>query len=122
MSRITLQSRMRTQDAVYWAKTAVDGYSQATYAAPVDIKVRWMDQQEEFVAEKGEKLISKAKVFPGQDTSVYGYWFRGTIADLPSDATDPEALKDDYDLFQSMAKQSDPNIRNTDTVYRIWLV
>ena len=113
---------MRTVDAVYWAKTASDGYGEATYAAPVELKVRWVDKQEEFIDDDAEKQLSRAKVFAGQDVNLYSYFFRGTLDDLPSDATDPEDLKDSYDLHQVRQNMEEDNIRATNRVYMAWLV
>ncbi len=76
--------------AVYWAPTGVDDYNHTTFASPIQLPVRWVDQQSLFTNAKGEQKISKAIVYIRQDVLLDGALRLGTIASL-TDSSNPFA-------------------------------
>ena len=74
---MSLIKRMRKQKAVYWSRGQADRHLIYSYEAPIEIKCRWEDRQEEFVTPEGTSKTSNAVVYvdrpmiPG-DVLVYG--------------------------------------------------
>jgi hypothetical protein len=60
------------QTAAYWAWTGTDRFGKPTYAAAIDISVRWEDVSEEFINSDGETVISRAKVYVDRDLKIKG--------------------------------------------------
>ena len=75
------------QTATYWAPTGYNRRSEQTFAAPVQISVRWDDVEETYTSPMGEQRRSKAKVLVDQDLRVGGYLQQGT-----STETNPKGL------------------------------
>jgi len=88
---MALLDRMRRQDAVYWAPDTTSPTGQPTYAAPIDIKVRWEDVQEEYIGKDGTTQVSNAIVFVGLDVVLDGVLMLGTVADDVVEELDPTA-------------------------------
>lgn len=86
MSVIT---KMLRQRAVYWAPVGVDNYGKATYATPVVVRCRWEDRSEEFLTMDGDRAMSTACVYVGQDVLLKGVLY---LSLLPTSATDEEHL------------------------------
>jgi hypothetical protein len=63
---------MRRQVAVYWAPGPDDDFGNETYAAPVELLVRWTDRNEEIVNGRGETKFTKSEVYVGQDVELDG--------------------------------------------------
>lgn len=65
-----LLQRMLRQTAVYWPRLGEDDYGQPVYDAPVEIKVRWEDVNEQFLDQQGATEISRAKIYVDRDLNV----------------------------------------------------
>jgi hypothetical protein len=81
-----LLKTMRKDDAVYWAPVGIDDSSNPTWAAPIDLKVRWEDSDQVIQTAKGEQVTSSAMVFVGQDVKLGGVLWQGTVAALTDSA------------------------------------
>lgn len=96
MSIVTDIIDMPGQKAVYWApgsKTTggrdFDDYGQPMYSAPVEIKCRWSDVAEEYVAADGTRQVSHSKVIVDRDVSLGGMLLLGELADV-GDVNNPK--------------------------------
>ena len=101
--------RYRKQDATYWRRTGTTTSGKPTYAAPVDIKVRWEDKAELFIGANDDQFVSKSIVLVGEDMKVTDMLRLGTVASLPSGVA-PEKMPGAYEI---QAWQKTPNSRAT---------
>ncbi len=93
------------QTATYWAPTNMrDAYGKITYAAPVQLRVRWEDRVELFRDKHGNDTHCKSKVYLSEKLHIDGYLLLGT-----STAADPqtEAL-----AFEIQMLSVTPDLRN----------
>ena len=61
-----------TQTAVYWGYPHNDGQGGFTYDSPREIKCRWEDRNETFVAPNGDEAVSKSVVYVLEDLEQEG--------------------------------------------------
>jgi hypothetical protein len=76
------------QTAVYWGNPQADAWGGMTYADPVEVAVRWTENQEKFVSgtnDSYEEKLSKVYVISETDFVVKGRMMLGTLTDLTSD-------------------------------------
>lgn len=66
-------SRGYTQDITYWAPAGDNRYGDDTFAAPVKLRGRWEDRQEQVYLASGEESVSKAIVFISAEVDEEGY-------------------------------------------------
>lgn len=85
-----LGPKFRTDKAVYWALLGPSGDGSIRYAAPVEIKVRWSDKEEEFFDDKGRRSVSKTVVHVDRDVTLGGYLWHGELTSLTS-STRPQS-------------------------------
>jgi hypothetical protein len=76
--------------AVYWAKNGVDEYGRPQLTAPVELAVRWTDENKEIIASTGESIGTSATVVVNADLSLGGLLWYGRLIDLPGTALVPE--------------------------------
>lgn len=88
--------KMRKQQAVYWAPLGTDSFGRPTYAAPVQLRVRWEESNRQFVSAGGTTEVSRAIVYTGEDVKIKGLLKFGTLSDLVS--SDPRANKDVHEI------------------------
>lgn len=72
---------MLTEDAVYWPPGQPDGFGQTVSEDPVQIKVRWQNEQQRRVSARGVEFISQAVVYCDQELAFNGWMWRGLLAD-----------------------------------------
>lgn len=87
-------SKFFNQTAVYWGNPAPDGYGGFSYAAPVEVAVRWTDKQEIFktagaTADGIEEKLSQVVVLAETDFDIDGRMYLGSLTDLSS-SQDPD--------------------------------
>lgn len=83
----------RSQKAVYWAPDDVNGYGETQFVDPVEIVVRWEDDQQLFIDNKGNEVVSSAIVFPAVPLALGGYLWLGSISSLSSsEEGDPHSV------------------------------
>ena len=93
MSIQTVKDRFCVQTAVYWACTGNTGTG-LTFAAPVEILVRWSSKIEVMIDSTGKEFTSKAKVLLKNDLLTdESYLYLGTLAELDSDPNPLEVNK-----------------------------
>jgi len=80
-------TRNLKQTATWWARSSVDSYGDPTFAAPVQIPVRWEQRTELFVNARGEEKRSNSIVYLDRDISIGDFLYLGT-----STATDPTSV------------------------------
>jgi len=100
-------TRMRKQEATYWAPNGFDRNGNPAFALPVVIDCRWEDSYELFMDAKGNQAVSKAKVYVDRDLEMRGYLMLGSsyVSDNPLQNPGVHAIR----MFQIL-----PNIRNTE--------
>jgi hypothetical protein len=122
---MSLITRMRRQNAIYWPPTVPDMWG-APGAGPLvelvrtpagNVRVRWEDTHELFIAADGTNATSRAKVFvpllpDGTEVVPGGWLWLGDRADLTDEAT-PNANEGAYRI-QGFEKK--PNLRVTEFV------
>ena len=89
---MTLIERIRKQTAIYWPMTSdeYDSYGKPIDATPVEISCRWQEVNEEFIDAQGDRKISSAKIFVGQNMTPGEYLKLGDIGDVESGKTASE--------------------------------
>lgn len=106
--------KISVQSATYWAPGAEDGYGQKSFAAGVDIPVRWDARERESQDRFGKTVFSKATVIVNEDLEVGGMLRLGTLDDLDSDPN-PLELEDAYEIISfdkiPMIKRNDIFVR-----------
>lgn len=104
---MSLITRMRRQKAVLWAYVGNNDYGQPTVDAPIEIKCRFEDVQEEFIDMVGAKVISDAKIYLDREVALHSVIWVGRLLDLPVDPTN---------LLEVRKYSALPNLRNTETL------
>ena len=77
---MTHSTRRLKQCAVYWAKqssTGADGKDK--YDTPVELRVRWVDVQNEFFDANQKKAVSSAVVYVPQECTLGGVLLLGSL-------------------------------------------
>lgn len=67
------------QDITYWAPAASDRYGNKGFSAPIVLKGRWEDKNEEFVAPGGSTITSAAVALVDRSLLVQGYLAQGDL-------------------------------------------
>lgn len=99
------QRMLRYDTAVYWApqvdedgNVLNDNYGNVLLCDPIQIQVRWQDEQDEIVSIQGREIITCAKVFVDRDVIVGGIMWHGQLmnineSQLPFDNLDAVEIK-----------------------------
>lgn len=99
---MALLIKMLRESAVYWPPVGIDPYGKPMFGAPIQITCRWEESNDEVLSADGEKTLSRARVFVGQDVQVRGMLFEGKLEQVvdqvnPLNNTDifgtPQAFK-----------------------------
>ncbi len=98
---------MRRQNAIYWAFVSIDQFGEKSVGSPVQILVRWDDKVEEFLDFEGERKLSNAVVYVGQDMSLGGILMLGTLADI----TDSVNIKENAGAWEIRRFDKIPNLK-----------
>jgi hypothetical protein len=104
--------RARKQYAVYWEKIGDDKNGTPIYAAPVEIRCRWDDMQEEYLDSKGRMNVSSAIVMVDRVVTLGGVLWRGRLAAIET----AEVPKDNPGAYEIRKYNETPNLRNTETL------
>lgn len=83
-------NRKLNQYATYWAPKGLSHSNATLYAAPIEIRCRWEDSQQDMIDANGEKWTSKSAI----DTTVpllnLGILWKGRLKDIaPGSDVDP---------------------------------
>jgi len=110
-----MSQRHLNQTLTYWAPSAKDStnlYGKPTSSAPVQLRCRWEDRNEQLRNKSGEEFISKSRVFVEEVIDIDGYVFLGTS--VTSDpVSEPEAKE-----IQAIGRQPDlRGLRNLTVIY-----
>lgn len=100
--------KMLKGKCVYWALatndsggTTYDNYGQPRHAAPVELKCRWEDRNEEFIGPRGTRQVSRAVVYVESDVDVGGMLFNGALDDLESgEFVNPRAVDGAWEIMR----------------------
>ena len=104
---MSLISRMRKQDAVYWPFSSIDEFGAKVVGDPVEIKCRWESTGEEFLDSEGEIKISNAVVYVDRDAYIGGILMLGDKDDI----TDPIDIKENEGAWEIRRFDNIPNIK-----------
>ena len=109
---MSIITRMRKQSAVWWERTGTDDGGDPTFATPIQIACRWVDEHEEFIDPKGTRRISDSIVNVDREMTVgdllrLGDFEFNLIRDNPFDNTGVGEIKQFTNL---------PNLRNTESL------
>lgn len=103
--------KMRRQVAVLWKRGAANKYGAFSYEAPVQIKCRWDDKQEEFSDTTGAKRVSQAVVYPDRQLSPGDCLLKGELD------SNTAALPEDGGGVEVKAFEVIPNYRGKENLY-----
>lgn len=78
-------SKMRRQDAVYWGPPVPDGNGSFTWPSPVAIKCRWDAVEGEVVGPRTQDVQYQSTIYVDQEVEIDGYLFLGTLSDVGTD-------------------------------------
>jgi len=128
---MSLITRMRKQNAIYWPPATADDYGRVavgtlvelTLTGGVNSRVRWEDQAKEFIDSNGITRVSQAVVYVpalpggGGEVAVGGFLWLGDRGDLESE-TDPGANEGAWEVrrFDKL-----PNLKNTEYLRTAYL-
>lgn len=103
--------------AVYWGNPQPDGYTGYLYDDPIEISVRWNDEQRRYLGKTKDlstytELVSNAVIMVGQDLSLGGMIAKTTLNDLTS-----SELPGENDAWEIKGKTETEDLRGG-TVYR----
>lgn len=73
----------RFQKAVLWERGYYDAYGQPTAKDPVEIDVRWEDNQSESLDQQGNTVVLDASVTVDRKIAPGSLMWLGSLADLP---------------------------------------
>lgn len=110
---MSIISRMRKQDAVWFAQSVPDDFGQQAYEAAVEIKCRWEDKAVKFLLENGTEAVSAAVVYVDRVMKIGDILIEGLIVDL-EDKKEPKRNKR---VFEIKGFEKLPNLRNTEVLY-----
>jgi len=110
-------TRMRKQTAVLWERDGIDRWGKPKYRAPVQIKCRWQDVNQEFIDDKGDRQVSASLVFPDRVVAVNSVLMLGELGDV----VDSENPKQNDGAWEVRRFDEIPNLRNTETLYKAFL-
>lgn len=126
---MSLITRMRKQNAIYWPPGAPDAFGRLVPGALVELvlaaknyRVRWEDVNQEVVDAQGTVFISQAMVYvpqlpDGSEVKLEGYLWLGDRSDLLSE-TNPRA-----NPGANPIKKVDklPNLKASEFLRTVWL-
>jgi hypothetical protein len=113
---------MLNQTAVYWAPGAAGADGNVTFAAGVEVSVRWQSKRELFVNALGQKETSQAVIY--HDTAdggfvVNGRLYKGELADLSApEQADPTLVAV---AFQIKQIGESPSLDASQELGKTWL-
>jgi hypothetical protein len=113
-------SKLLKDKAVLWARAAngaSDDYGQPVVMTPVQIPCRWQDEAKEFIDHTGTRQVSAAVVYIDRDVVIGSLIMLGTLASL----VDPLVPKNNPSVFEVRQHARVTNLRNTQTLYTIFL-
>lgn len=116
---MSIITKVLKQKAVLWSQgeQAPDGYGNPRVSAPVEIKCRWEDTSEEFIAADGTKQLSKSVVMVDRDLRAGDVLWLGLLADVP----DRENAKNNPGAWEVRSFQKLPNFKNTEYLRTAYL-
>jgi hypothetical protein len=114
----TILDAMLSQTAVHWAVAGADGYGGRTFADPVEIAVRWQDEQKLFTNAAGREVVSAAVVYMIETLATGAYLMLGTLDDLASDDEGPLTHATAYEIG---SMSSSPSMDATITLRKAYL-
>lgn len=81
---MALIDKMRKQYAVYWGVSGVDDAGQNLYEEPIELRVRWEDDDFAFIDAAGVTIASTTSVYVDRKLEVGGILWQGRLVDVPS--------------------------------------
>lgn len=112
-----LETMDRHTAAVYWRKTGVDRYAKPLLAVPVELSVRWVDEQREVTSPEGNTLVSTVTLTLGQDVALGDIFWRGALADLPGTVQTP-----DGDVMQVIGRRKVQDMKGRNVRFTAYLM
>lgn len=85
-------TKMRKQYAVYWGVAGKNESGQNTYQEPIELRVRWEDDDFAFIDAVGSTLASTTSVYVDRVLDIGGILWKGRLQDVPSQ-TDPVSME-----------------------------
>ena len=120
MSIAPLVTRLTKQTMVYWAYTGTDGYGKSQYSEPVELAVRWQDEQQVMNDTKGREFISKSHIIGSTDLTEKSRVYLGKLTDLTTaQKGDPTLVSKSYPIQRTM-KNTDLG-RSTFVAFEAWI-
>jgi hypothetical protein len=98
------------QDITRWASQGKNRYGEDTFAAPVVVKGRWEDRNEEVQTLRGETIISRSIVYLQEGVEIGDYLALGDY----SAVSDPELAS----ALEVQAKFTIPSLRTNRSEHR----
>lgn len=101
------------QVATLWTRTGLDRYGKGTYERTDDLACRWEDRSELILNKHGQEIVSRSRVFFGQDIPLEAYLYLGSSA-----ASDPTTVKGAFEVQQ---RKMTPDLRNLQQLHVAFL-
>lgn len=113
---MSLISRMRRQDAVYWPPLVrADRFGQERFGEPVAIRCRWESNISQRIEQNGTVHVVTDMAYVDRQLSLGGRLALGSLDEMENVAT-PTAASQEIVAFSEL-----PNLRNTETLYTAFM-
>lgn len=87
------------QTAVYWGSPTNNGTGGKTFAAAVEIQVRWVNESKVINTVNSETLVSMATIYVLQDVEVLAWIYLGALTDLSAqELANPKLVDTAYEI------------------------
>jgi hypothetical protein len=104
---MSIIKKMRKQDAVWWSRNpTADEFGSISFAAPVQIKCRWEDQEGDIVSKQDEIVPSMTVVYVDRDMKIGDKLKLGLL-----DTGTPPDPKEDRLAYEIQGWQKIPDLR-----------
>lgn len=100
---MSIISASRTETAIWWQATGKDEWGAPTFASPVEIECKWIQQRRRYVSQQGDDVVSDATVMVDRDVANGDYLQLGeldsTTPDSPIGEDDAYPVRDVYSIL-----------------------
>lgn len=81
---MSILTKILRQHVVYWAPGPPDEFGKPTALEPIDLLGRWEDVVEQVIGPGGTLVVSKSRVYVGQDLEIGGFLLLGSLRESVS--------------------------------------
>jgi len=115
---MSIISKVRQQTATLWKKRDLPNLmGEDVYFSPVTIECRWTDEYDHSLGETGETIVTSHKVFVDRELQIGDLLCKGDASPFSVG----ESVQRGFTVKEVKRKRTIPNLRNTETLYILFL-